>query len=128
MRHQAFARLGERVLHAGRYLGIELPADQVQLLQAFERLRQHLLRTIGHIATKAVEPHRPVQIEVVQDQKRPFVAEFLDYITDGTLQIVGVNRLVDFSHAAKVQKFPKETKYSKKIIFFHNYKHLKTSN
>ena len=65
MRHQAFARFGERIFHSGRHLGIKLPANQVQLLQTLERLRQHLLRAVGHVAMEAVKPHRSVQVEVI---------------------------------------------------------------
>ena len=65
VRYKAFARFGERILHSGRHLGIELPANQVQLLQTLERLRQHLLRAVGHVAVEVVKAHRSVQVEVI---------------------------------------------------------------
>jgi len=43
MGHERLPAGSEAVLYARRYFGINLPADEADLLQAFERLREHLL-------------------------------------------------------------------------------------
>ena len=49
MGHEGLTAGSEAVLHAWRHFGINLPADKPYLFKPFERLREHLLGTIGHI-------------------------------------------------------------------------------
>ena len=49
VRHEGLTAGGEAVLNSRRHFGINLPADKPYLFKPFERLREHLLRTIGHI-------------------------------------------------------------------------------
>ena len=49
VRHEGLTAGGEAVLHLRRHFGINLPADKPYLFKPFERLREHLLGTIGHI-------------------------------------------------------------------------------
>jgi len=49
VRHKGLPAGGEAVLNSRRHFGINLPADKSYLFKPFERLREHLLGTIGHI-------------------------------------------------------------------------------
>ena len=66
VRHEGLTAGGEAVLHPRRHFGINLPADETDLLQTFERLREHLLGAVCHLAVQLIETQRALVMQLVQ--------------------------------------------------------------
>jgi len=87
MGHEGLTAGGEAVLHSRRHFGINLTADETDLLQTFERLREHLLGAIRHLTVQLIETKCAFVVQLVQHKQRPFVAEFVNHIPNRTVQV-----------------------------------------
>ena len=98
MWHEGLSAGGETVLHTWRHFGIDLSASQTYLFEPFERLREHLLRAIRHLAVQLVEAQRTFVMQLVKHQERPFVPELIYHIPNWTSQVAWVYFLIYFAH------------------------------
>ena len=107
-RHQRLPCVCERIVYSRRHLRIDLAADEVAFLEAFQCLRQHLLRAVEHQSAQFVEAQdaRFAAIEHVEHEQRPLVAETADDMPDRTKHVFAPYFIfLYFSHnSAKVTK------------------------
>ena len=98
MGHEGLPADSKAVLHPRRHFGINLTADETDLLQTFERLGEHLLGAIRHLAVQLIETKRAFVVQLVQHKQRPFVAEFVNHVPNRTVQVLRIHLLIYFTH------------------------------
>ena len=98
MGHEGLSADSKAVLHPRRHFGINLPADETDLLQTFERLGEHLLGAIRHLTVQLIEPQRALVVQLVQHQERPLVAELVNHVPYRTVQVLRIHLPLQFSH------------------------------
>ena len=98
MGHEGLPADSKAVLHPRRHFGINLTADETDLLQTFERLGEHLLGAIRHLPMQLIETERAFVVQLVQHKQRPFVAEFVNHVPNRTVQVLRIHLLLQFSH------------------------------
>ena len=84
VRHQAAAAFGQAVFYLGRYLSINFSLEHTVRFQRAEGDRQHALRDIADRPLDVAEAHDTVRMQGDQHERRPFVAQSAQHVSDRT--------------------------------------------